>query len=125
VLADVFVAWCKTLGAHARPPAQFEQALQKHLPMASVESVYRDLHSPIRPVRFDRLGGASPVEHWLVATNGTCWLLPCPIGTEAFRDVAPIYEGGHVAPRDLRHVEPARVRPDGDGFALVQPGRIA
>jgi hypothetical protein len=123
VLAQQFLEWCWRSGGVLGRIERFAEALHQALPGAAVARVYRDADSPARPVELRAGGGASPVEYWAVSADGRHWLLPQPLSAGQFRELPPCFEGA-AAPRELRDVVPAALRPSGAGFTLDVPGRV-
>ncbi|HEX8298243.1 MAG TPA: hypothetical protein VF594_03710 [Rubricoccaceae bacterium] len=123
-VAAVFQAWCLAARPVVGRVEFFADHVRQAIPGASVSAVFRDANSQAQPVMFRAQGGASPVEYWLVSHAGQHALLPQPLAAQQFRELAPCMDGT-ATPAALREVEPAEVRPVGDQFELVRPGRVA
>ncbi|HEX9952048.1 MAG TPA: hypothetical protein VGB53_09790, partial [Rubricoccaceae bacterium] len=123
-VADVFRAWCRAARPVVGRVEFFAEHVRQTVEGASVSAVYRDANSQAQPVTFRARGGSSPVEYWLVSHAGRHALLPQPLGAQQFRELSPCMDGT-ATPAALHEIEPAEVRPVGEQFELVRPGRVA
>lgn len=122
-VAAAFVEWCRSRGELVSQRELFAAEVAELAPGATVETVYRDLGSPDRPVRFDGKGGLSPTEYWLVQVGSERLVLPKPEEAKTFSDLAPVYTG-RATPARLKQIVPAQVRDEGVDYVLTHPGRV-
>jgi len=114
-----FAAWCNQGSALVSRYFMFERALQRALPEAVVEPVYRD-PAAVRPVFREAADGP---EYWLVRLGTSYHLLPQPQTAEQFRELVPIFEG-EATPKRVTAVVPALLATDGGLLVLDRPGSV-
>ena len=123
-IAQVFMDWCKSGGATISRYNQFSARLQREIQGARIDKLYRDLS--LRSIEFyetDRLKSAA--EYWAVTHQGFKYLLPKPNDANNFRDWHQVFDGGPVAPKNLKTFVPATLTQGTKAsFALNQKGRL-
>ena len=120
--ARAFVAWCNQATPLVGRHYLFERALRRALPHAVVTPVYRtDAGGDGAGLAFR--AAAEGAEYWLVMAGGERLLLPHPRTPDAFRELAPAFDGRAV-PRSVGQVAPARLATDGDRLVLDTPGEV-
>ncbi len=124
-LEALYRTFCREAGGLNSNPELFATSLRRAFPAAEVRTVYRDADSPARPIVLTaERRGNSAVPFWAVSVDGHHGLVPQPMGTDQFRELAPCFTG-QAAPASLAEIDPAPLSTFGAGFELTRPGRVA
>lgn len=122
-VGKAFLAYCQQGGALLNRSNRFSSALGKTIPGATVTEVQRDRIAP-QP-RFISYTG-DPIPYWLVAANGSHFLLPRPDSGLSFHETDPrcFDVSNGVSPQHLNFCRPAVLIEQAEQFVLKDTGLL-